>query len=124
MDNSEFLTESQTLAYAGIDRNILTRFCETGYIKTKMLANGQVLYNKSEIERVFGKRREVLANYKSKQSVNQVRNQPITNQLQNSVENSIQSQMAANSEVTYGGVVTNTYVNETLSDNFKNNTAT
>ena len=60
MENNEFLTESQTLAYAGIDRNILTRFCETGYIKTKMLANGQVLYSKSEIERVFGKRREAL----------------------------------------------------------------
>ncbi|MGI6681402.1 MAG: hypothetical protein ACOX3T_08000 [Bdellovibrionota bacterium] len=71
MDNNEFLTESQTLIYAGIDRNILTRFCETGYIKTKMLANGQVLYSKSEIERVFGKRREVLASYDAKQSVGQ-----------------------------------------------------
>lgn len=71
MENSEFLTESQTLAYAGIDRNILTRFCETGYIKTKMLANGQVLYSKTEIERVFGKRREVLqnsANFKMQES--------------------------------------------------------
>ena len=65
MENNEFLTESQTLAYAGIDRNILTRFCETGYIKTKMLANGQVLYSKSEIERVFGKRREALGAYES-----------------------------------------------------------
>ncbi len=62
MNDSEFLTESQTLAYAGIDRNILTRFCETGYIKTKLLANGQVLYSKAEIERIFGKRREALSN--------------------------------------------------------------
>ncbi len=62
MNEGEFLTESQTLAYAGIDRNILTRFCETGYIKTKLLSNGQVLYSKSEIERIFGKRREALSN--------------------------------------------------------------
>lgn len=56
MDNNEFLTEAQTLYLTGVDKDILDRFCETGYIKTKVLSNGETLYSKQEIERVFGKK--------------------------------------------------------------------
>jgi hypothetical protein len=54
MNTNNLCSESEAITLAGVSARTLSRFCEAGYISTQTAQDGTTLYNRSQIEGIFG----------------------------------------------------------------------
>jgi hypothetical protein len=54
MNTKNLCSESEAITLAGVSARTLSRFCEAGYITTQTSSDGSTLYNRSQIEGIFG----------------------------------------------------------------------